>query len=183
MSARRAGGATRPGRLAEILRVDQAGELGAVRIYQGQLAVLGRAPNARRSARLIAHMGEQEERHKAELDALMTEHRARPTLLSPFWSAAGVALGAATALLGEKAAMACTVAVETVIDKHYAAQIEELANEAPAIAGKLSELRADEIEHRDTGLAEGAQTAPGYPVLTGLIKAGCRLAIRIAEKV
>jgi ubiquinone biosynthesis monooxygenase Coq7 len=176
------GAPTNDRRLHEILRVDHAGELGAVRIYEGQLAVLGRA-RARGTADLIRRMEEQEREHKAAFDSLLAERRVRPSLLEPVWSAAGFALGAATALLGERAAMACTVAVEEVIGEHYKRQVDEIRDREPDLAGKLERLREQELEHRATGLAEGAEKAPGYPVLSGLIKAGCRLAIKVAQKV
>jgi len=183
MTARRPGAATDARRLDEILRVDHAGELGAVRIYQGQLAVLGASRRAQRSADTVRHMAEQEKRHKAAFDRLLTEHRTRPTLLEPLWSAAGFALGAATALIGEKAAMACTVAVEDVIGEHYQSQAEEVGDTRPELAAQLQELRGEELQHRASALSSGAERATAYPLLSGLIKAGCRLAIRIAEKV
>jgi ubiquinone biosynthesis monooxygenase Coq7 len=177
------GAATAERRRAEILRVDHAGELGAVRIYQGQLAVLGARAATRAPAELIRHMAAQEERHKAAFDRLITEGKVRPTALEPLWSAAGFALGAATALIGPRAAMACTAAVEDVISEHYAKQSSELAGRDETLKSAIDEFRAEELEHRETALAEGAERAPAYPILSGLIKAGCRLAIRIAEKV
>lgn len=183
IKAMRPGARTAERRHAEILRVDHAGELGAVRIYQGQLAVLGAREKTARSAEIVRDMAAAEVRHKARFDKLLNEAGARPTLLEPLWSAAGFALGAATALLGEKAAMAATVAVEEVIDEHYQGQIGELANSNPALSRELEQFRAEEIEHKETGLAEGAERTPAYPLLRGLIKAGCRLAIKIAEKV
>jgi ubiquinone biosynthesis monooxygenase Coq7 len=166
--------------VARMIRVDQAGEYGAVRIYAGQLAVLGRSP---RTA-LIRQMAEQEKRHLQAFDRLMVERRVRPTLLGPLWHVAGFALGAATALLGERAAMACTVAVEEVIDKHYAGQREALeteAGEAP-LAATLEEFRRDELEHRSLGLAHGAADTPGYPLIAAAIKAGSRLAIWLSTR-
>jgi ubiquinone biosynthesis monooxygenase Coq7 len=183
MQTQRAGAATSAHRLDEILRVDHAGELGAVRIYQGQLAVLNAAPASTRPASLVRHMLEQEKVHKANFDKLLAERKVRPTLLDPLWSMAGFALGAATALMGEKAAMACTVAVEDVIGEHYAKQIDELSAKEPALASELGRMRNEELEHRATGLSEGAERTPGYALLSGLIKAGCRLAIKVAEKV
>jgi len=183
IKALRPGAKTAEHRRAEILRVDHAGELGAVRIYQGQLAVFGAREKTARTAGIIAEMAAAEERHKARFDKLLNEAGARPTVLEPFWSAAGFALGAATALLGETAAMAATVAVEEVIDEHYQGQIGELGQSNPVLAGELEQFRAEEIEHKETGLAEGAERAPAYPLLRGLIKVGCRLAIKIAEKV
>ncbi|MDO1560213.1 demethoxyubiquinone hydroxylase family protein [Brevundimonas sp. 2R-24] len=170
-------------RLAEILRVDHAGELGAVHIYRGQRAVLGQAPGRERAAEVLADMEGHEQAHLNRFDALLTEHRVRPTLLAPLWRAAGFAVGAGTALLGEKAAHACTEAVETVIEDHYATQIEELAEREPELAAELSRFRDEELAHRDQAVDEGAREAPGYAVLSAAIQAGCRAAIKISEKI
>ncbi|HWA63799.1 MAG TPA: demethoxyubiquinone hydroxylase family protein [Caulobacteraceae bacterium] len=170
-------------RLAEILRVDHAGELGAVHIYRGQRAVLGAVKGHERAAESLARMEAQEAEHLARFDAMLTEARARPSLLAPLWRAAGFALGAGTALMGEKAAHACTEAVETVIEGHYARQIEELQDRAPALAAELSKFRDDELAHRDEAIAEGAQGAPAHALLTAAIRAGCHAAIRLAEKI
>jgi ubiquinone biosynthesis monooxygenase Coq7 len=165
-------------RVARMLRVDHAGEYGAARIYDGQLAVLGRA----KAAGAIRHMADEERRHLAAFDRLLVERRVRPTLLSPLWHVAGFALGAATALLGEKAAMACTVAVEEVIDEHYARQAEALGEDEPALKAAVEEFRADELRHRDIGLAHGAAQTPGYSMLSEAIKAGSRLAIWLSTR-
>ncbi len=162
-----------------ILRVDHAGEHGAVRIYEGQLAVLGNTP----AAATIRRMAEQERKHLDTFDRLLPERRVRPTVLSPLWHAAGFALGAATALLGERAAMACTVAVEEVIDEHYASQAAALGNDEPALKAVIEEFRQDEIAHRDEGLAHGAASAPGYEMLTTAIKGASRLAIWLSSRV
>ncbi len=162
-----------------MLRVDHAGELGAVRIYGGQLAVLRRGG---RGAGELRRMAAAEERHLARFETLLRERRVRPTLLEPLWSALGYALGAATALLGERAAMACTVAIEEVIDDHYAAQAEYLASEDPGLEETVRAFRADEIAHRQTALAHGAAETPGYELLTGAIKAGSRLAIWLSTR-
>ena len=164
--------------IARMLRVDHAGEYGATRIYQGQLDVLGRGP----AAGVIRQMAETEKRHLARFEALLRERRVRPTLLHPLWSVAGYALGAATALLGERAAMACTVAVEEVIDDHYAAQAEYLAVEDPSLEETVRACHADEIAHRRTALARGAEQAPGYELLTGAIRVGSRLAIWLSTR-
>ncbi len=176
----------RPGKLPpaqmidRILRVDHAGEYGAVRIYQGQLAVLGdRHP----MSDTIRHMKQQEDVHLERFNDLIRARGARPTLLTPLWHMAGFALGAGTALLGEKAAMTCTEAVETVIDEHYAAQIDALGAEETALAAELEKFRQEELEHRDTAVAHGARQTPGYDLLSGLIKFGCKTAIKIAERV
>src|SRR5437764_6029571 len=165
------------GDIAAMIRVDHAGEYGAVRIYDGQLAVIGRG----RARDAIRRMAEQEQRHLAGFEALMRSRQARPTLLSPIWHAAGYALGAATALMGERAAMACTVAVEEVIDKHYANQAERLGDADPQLAAAISEFRADELAHRDAALEHGAEEALGYDILSAVIKTGSRLAIWLSE--
>lgn len=164
--------------LDRLLRVDHAGEYGAQRIYRGQLAVLGRHPLAPE----IRHMAEQEQEHLARFNALLLEHRARPSALLPFWHVAGYALGAATALIGPKAAMACTVAVESVIADHYQAQLDALPEDSP-IKPTIAQFRAEEIEHHDIGLAHDAEGAPLYPLLSALIRRGCKAAIRIAERI
>ena len=169
-------------RLAEILRVDHAGELAAVQIYRGQMAGLGATPGQNRIAGQMAEMEAQEAVHLARFDSLLTEHRVRPTLMVPLWRLAGFALGAGTALLGEKAAHACTEAVESVIEAHYAAQIEELTDREPALAAELSTFRDEELAHRDLAVDEGAQSAPGYALLSAVIRSGCRAAIKISEK-
>lgn len=165
--------------VARMIRVDHAGEYGAARIYAGQLAVLGRSP----AAPEIRRMAEQEQRHLAAFGKLMVERRVRPTALSPLWHVAGWALGAATALLGERAAMACTAAVEDVIDTHYAGQIETLGTGEPELAAALGEFRDNEIEHRDTARAMGADEAPAQPLLAATIKAGARMAIWLSTRV
>jgi ubiquinone biosynthesis monooxygenase Coq7 len=163
-----------------MLRVDQAGEYGATRIYAGQLAVLG---HDRPAGRVIARMARQEERHLQRFDALMAERGVRPTALQPLWKAAGFALGAATALMSEKAAMACTDAVETEIDRHYGRQLEELGDSDPELASDIAAFRAEELEHRDTARAHGAAETIGYPLLTAAIRAGCRLAIGLSKRI
>ncbi|HEY3916907.1 MAG TPA: demethoxyubiquinone hydroxylase family protein [Stellaceae bacterium] len=162
--------------IARMIRVDHAGEYGAKRIYDGQLAVLGRSPAAKK----IRRMAEQEQRHLDAFDKLVVERRVRPTALSPVWHVAGFALGAATALLGTRAAMACTVAVEEVIDEHYQRQIDALGDDEPALKKSLEEFRANEIEHRDTALDAGGDAAP--PLLSAAIKAGSRLAIWLSTR-
>ena len=166
--------------IAAMIRVDHAGEYGAVRIYEGQLAVFGKSQS--KTAKAIRHMAQQEQDHLRAFDTLINERRVRPTALEPVWRVAGFALGAATALLGEKAAMACTAAVEEVIDDHYAQQVEELGSSDPALKETVQRFRADEIAHRDTALAHGAEAAPAYGLLSGAIKAGCRLAIALSTR-
>ncbi len=164
--------------IARMIRVDQAGEYGAARIYAGQLAVLGRT----KAAPALRRMAEQEQRHLDEFNRLMVERRVRPTLLQPFWHVAGFALGAATAMLGEKAAMACTVAIEETIDEHYRRQAERLGEAEPALKETIEEFREDELEHRATAIEHGAQQAPAYAPLTAAIKSASRLAIWLSER-
>jgi ubiquinone biosynthesis monooxygenase Coq7 len=169
-------------RLAEILRVDHAGELGAVHIYRGQRAVFAAAKGREAICDQLGEMEGHEAVHLKAFDALLTDHGVRPTLFTPLWRAAGFALGAGTALMGEKAAHACTEAVESVIEAHYAGQIAELKDRDPALAADLSKFRDDELAHRDQAIEEGAKDAPGYPLLAAVIRAGCKAAIRISEK-
>jgi len=167
-------------RFERMLRVDQAGEYGATRIYAGQLAVMGnRAPGAGE----IAGMAAQEVAHREAFDAMLAQHGVRPTALQPVWSAAGFALGAATALLGPEAAMACTAAVETEIDRHYSKQLDELGDDEPELAERIRAFREDERAHHDAAVAAGAERAPAYPLLSGAIRLGCRLAIRLSERI
>ena len=175
------GDPTREQLVERVIRVDHAGEYGAVRIYEGQLAVLGK----RKTAPLIEHMLEQEKQHLSTFNDLIAERRVRPTALLPIWHAAGFALGAATALMGEKAAMACTVAVEEAIDEHYAEQIDALEpykDEQP-LRQTCAKFREEELQHRATGLEHGAEQAPGYELLTGAIKAGSKLAIWLSTRI
>ena len=165
---------------ARMLRVNQAGEYGATRIYAGQLAVLGQN---RPAGRVIARMARQEPRHLERFDALMAARGVRPTALQPLWKVAGFALGAATALMSEKAAMACTDAVETEIDRHYGRQLAELGDSDPELAADIADFRAEELEHRDTAREHGATETIGYPLLSAAIRAGCRLAIGLSKRI
>jgi ubiquinone biosynthesis monooxygenase Coq7 len=128
-------------------------------------------------------MEQHEAEHLARFDQILNERQVRPTLLAPLWRAAGFTLGAGTALLGEKAAHACTEAVETVIGEHYAGQVAELEGREPELAAELAQFRDDELAHRDAAVEEGAREAPGYGLLSAVIQLGCRAAIKISEKV
>ncbi|MEQ1755992.1 MAG: demethoxyubiquinone hydroxylase family protein [Micropepsaceae bacterium] len=167
--------------LARMIRVDHAGEYGAVQIYRGQMAVLGHTA----SGKTIRHMEAQEQVHLRKFDELIAEHGVRPTILSPVWHVAGFALGAVTALMGEKAAMACTAAVEEVIDEHYASQVAALESdgeENAQLKETIEAFRIEEVAHKDTAIALGAEETPGYGVISSVIKASCRLAIRLSER-
>ncbi len=166
--------------ITSMIRVDQAGEFGATRIYAGQLAILGSGSPA---ARPIARMAAQEERHRQTFDRMIAERGVRPTLLAPFWDRAGFLLGAVTALISPEAAMACTAAVETEIDKHYADQLIELGDRDPALSATIAEFKAEEAEHHATAIAEGAERAPGYPLLSAAIRLGCRAAIGLSKRI
>lgn len=171
-------------RRAEMLRVDHAGEHGAVAIYRGQLEVFRRQAARGRIVGQLEEMEAQEQDHLTAFNRMLKEGRVRPTALGPVWDAAGFALGAATALLGEKAAHACTEAVETVIGEHYDQQVQELeASGEMELAGRLAQFRDDELAHRDLAVSEGAAQAPAYPLLSFAIRMGCRIAIKVAEKV
>ena len=163
-----------------MIRVDQAGEYGATRIYAGQLAVLG---DSHPAARIIARMALQEKRHLDHFDQLMTDRGVRPTVLHPLWTVAGHALGAVTALMGPNAAMACTAAVETEIDKHYSDQLRQLGNDDPDLSATITEFQLEELEHRDTAIASGAENSFGYPLLSAVIRAGCRAAIALSKRI
>jgi ubiquinone biosynthesis monooxygenase Coq7 len=166
--------------VASMLRVDQAGEYGATRIYAGQLAVLG---DRHKSSAIIAGMAAQEREHLAHFDALLAARGVRPTILQPFWAVAGHALGAATALISPAAAMACTAAIEDEIDAHYSEQLAELADSDPPLSASIESFQADERAHRDAAIAAGAESSIGYPVLYAAIRAGCRAAIELSKRI
>lgn len=169
--------------IEEMIRVDHAGEFGAVQIYRGQLAVFSRIDNKAHTSAVITAMEAGEQEHLETFDRLLAERRVRPTLMAPIWRVAGFGLGAVTALMGERAAHACTEAVEDVIEEHYARQSEKLGGVDEPLKDIVDRFRADEIEHKETAIDQGAREAPGYPVLSAIIKLGCRAAIRISEKI
>tara|TARA_R110002110_G_scaffold10383_20_gene51055 strand:+ start:1336 stop:1881 length:546 start_codon:yes stop_codon:yes gene_type:complete len=173
------GDISRDEKIRRMIRVDQAGEYGAKRIYAGQIAILGKTEDGP----VIQHMADQEQKHLDYFNKTVGDRGVRPSLLQPLWHVGGFALGAATALMGREAAMACTVAVEEVIDEHYAAQAADLDDSEADLRAHIEEFRAEELEHRDTGLAQGAENAPGYEVLTAGVKKVSKLAIWLAERV
>ena len=166
--------------LEEIIRVDHAGEYGATRIYDGQIAVFGKNSKI---GKTIQHMADQEQEHIQKFEELIVKNRVRPTALIPFWNVAGYALGVSTALLGEKAAMACTVAVETVIGNHYGEQLSLLEDDQKELKKTIKKFKADELEHHDIGIAHDAEKTPGYKVLSKVIELGCKTAIEISKKI
>jgi ubiquinone biosynthesis monooxygenase Coq7 len=170
-------------RRAEILRVDHAGEYGAVHIYRAQRAVFEGRQGKAGIAADMAEMQSQEAKHLARFEALLNAERVRPTAIIPVWRLAAIALGTGTALMGEKAAHACTEAVEDVIEKHYAEQIAELSDSDPALAAELTVFRDEELAHHDHAIEHGSREAPAYRLLSAVIKAGCRAAIKVSERV
>ena len=166
--------------LEEIIRVDHAGEYGATKIYDGQIAVFGKESNI---GKTIQHMADQEQEHIEKFNELIIENRVRPTAFLPLWNIAGFALGAGTALMGEKAAMACTVAVEKVIGEHYRDQQELLENDQIELKKTIAKFEKDELEHHDIGLEHDAESALGYKVMTKIIEIGCKSAIAISKKI
>lgn len=167
-------------RAAAMIRVDQAGEYGAARIYAGQLAVMG---SRHAYSGEIRRMAEQEQEHLDRFNQMVAERGVRPTALQPLWNVAGFALGAATALMGPRAAMAATAAIEDVIEKHYAQQLQELGDKDPELSAVVKQFRDEELEHHHSAIAHGAEETPGYSLLSAAIKTGCRIAIRVAERI
>ena len=165
--------------LERLIRVDHAGEYGAARIYSGQLAILGKGP----MGDVLRHMKEQEQVHLDTFAGLISKRRVRPTALLPFWHVAGYALGAVTAALGTRAAMACTIAVEEAIDEHYAQQAASLGDDEAELRGTIERFRAEELEHRDIGIEHEGEQAPAYRLMSAVIKAGCKVAIAVSERV
>ena len=166
--------------LEEIIRVDHAGEFGATRIYDGQIAIFGKKSKI---GKTIKHMADQEQEHIETFEKLILNHRVRPTALLPVWNVAGYFLGAATAMMGEKAAMACTVAVEKVIGEHYHKQLSLLKEDHKKLKATIKKFAQDELEHHDIGIAHDAEKTPGYTILTKFIEMGCKTAIAVSKKI
>ncbi|XBQ17637.1 MAG: demethoxyubiquinone hydroxylase family protein [Oceanicaulis sp.] len=171
-------------RIAEMVRVDHAGEYGAVRIYKGQRAIFADQPSKSRIAGQLQRMEADEQHHLDAFDDHIRSGLARPTLLGPVWDVAGFALGAVTAFMGERAAHACTEAVENVIEGHYGRQVEQLRLMGETeLADQFAQFQAEEVAHKDLAVDEGAKDAPGYPLLSAAITAGCHAAIAVTQRV
>ena len=166
--------------LEQIIRVDHAGEYGATKIYEGQIAIFGKDTKI---GKTIKHMADQEQEHIEKFQELIVKERVRPTILLPLWNVAGYALGAGTAIMGEKAAMACTVAVEKVIGEHYSEQTDLLKQDQKKLKATIKKFAADELEHHDIGIAHDAESTPGYKFLTKIIELGCKTAISLSKKI
>ena len=171
---------TNKGILEEIIRVDHAGEYGATRIYDGQIAIFGKNSKI---GKTIQHMADQEQEHIETFEKLMIQHRVRPTVLLPLWNVTGFVLGATTALMGEKAAMACTVAVEKVIGDHYNKQASLLEKDQKKLKSTIKKFEKDELEHHDIGIAHDAEKTIGYSILSKIISLGCKTAIAVSKKI
>lgn len=166
-----------------MIRVNQAGEYGATRIYAGQLAVLKGTP----AEETLTEMAAQEAMHLQQFNRLIIEHQVRPTILQPLWHVGGYALGMITAMMGEKTAHACTIAVEEVIDDHYQSQLKQLesANTPPnaPLANLIEQCRQDEVAHKETAIDLGGREAPAYALLTTAIKTISRTAIWLSSRI
>ena len=164
--------------ISDMIRVNQAGEFGAQKIYEGQLSIL-------KNDKTIKKMMKQEKKHLEAFNKIIIDKGVRPTALSPFWSIGGYLLGMSTALIGRKAAMACTVAVEEVIDEHYKSQQEKLRNnnKEKELLKLISEFRDEEIEHKNTALDNNAEDIKGYKIMTHGIKSITKLAIFLSKKI
>ncbi|WP_242008462.1 demethoxyubiquinone hydroxylase family protein [Sphingomonas ginsenosidivorax] len=161
-----------------LIRVDHAGEFGAVRIYDGQIAVLDRK-NLHHEE--LQHMREQEREHHARFSELLANRNVRPTILLPLWHVAGYAVGLTTALMGPEAAMACTEAVEDAVVEHYDEQLALLGDSEPELSSIVARIRDEELEHRDHAITAGAHDTPGHTLVYGAIRFGCRIAIAISK--
>ena len=166
--------------LEEIIRVNHAGEYGATRIYDGQIAVFGKNSKV---GKTIKQMADQEQEHIETFRRLIIQNRIRPTAMQPLWNVAGFYLGVVTALMGKKAAMACTVAVEKIISEHYGSQISLLQNDQKKLISIIKKFQKDEIEHHNIGVAHQAEKAPAYNLLSGIISFGCKTAIALSKKI
>ena len=170
-------------RLAQMLRVDHAGEMAAVEIYKAQKAVFARTANTGDIYGQLDAQEKDEIIHKVEFDKILNERGIRPTIMAPIWKPAAWALGTITALMGEKAAHACTEAVEAVIEEHYLSQEMELCATEADLRATIQKFREEETKHKEDAIAFGAKEAVGYPILSAFIKAGCRAAIGISQRI
>ena len=166
-------------KIDKIPRVDHAGEIGASKIYEGQIKVLGKTE----IGPLLQHMKDQEQEHLDTFHELLNKHKVRPTVLLPLWNKLGYALGFITASISKDAAMACTIAVEEVIGEHYAKQAETLNDDHKELKSTLMKFRDDELNHLETGVEHDGENAPGYEIMKAIVQLGCRTAIKISEKI
>ena len=170
-------------KLEEFIRVDHAGERGAIKIYEGQLLALNTIYKDESLKKTILEMREHEKEHCEFFENEIKKREIKPTKFLPLWDLLGVGLGFGTTLLGKKAAMLCTASVEEVIDKHYQDQIDQLQEDEKELRKKIIKFREDEIHHKDIAYEEGASKKGIYSVLDKVIKTGSKIAIRISEKI
>ena len=169
--------------LEEIIRVDHAGERGAIKIYEGQLLALNTIREDKNLKKIIEEMKEQEKEHLEYFEKEIQKRNMKATYMLPLWDLMGISLGFGTALLGKKAAMLCTASVEEVIDEHYLNQIKQLDNSEPKLKKKIIKFREDELSHKDIAYEKGATKEGPYSILDKIIKTGSKIAINISEKI
>ena len=169
--------------LEEIIRVDHAGERGAIKIYEGQLLALKTIKKDENLLNIIEEMKEQEKEHLEYFEKEIRKRKIKPTSLLPLWDIMGVALGFGSALLGKKATMLCTASVEEVIDGHYNNQLKKLGNDEKDLKKKIEKFKEDEVNHKNMAYESGATNKGVYSIMDKVIKTGSRIAITISEKI
>ena len=174
---------TNPKKLEEFIRVDHAGERGAIKIYEGQLLALKTIVNDEDLKRTIENMKEHEEEHCIFFENEIKKRNIKPTKLLPLWDLLGLGLGFSSTILGKKAAMLCTASVEEVIDGHYKSQIDQIGSDEKNLKNKITKFRNDEIHHKDIAYSKGATKEGFYTIIDKVIKTGSKLAIKISEKI
>ena len=169
--------------LEEIIRVDHAGERGAIKIYEGQLLALKTIKKDENLLNIIEEMKEQEKEHLEYFEKEILKRKIKPTSLLPLWDIMGVALGFGSALLGKKATMLCTASVEEVIDGHYNNQLKKLGNDEKDLKKKIEKFKEDEVNHKNIAYESGATNKGVYSIMDKVIKTGSKIAITISEKI
>jgi ubiquinone biosynthesis monooxygenase Coq7 len=170
-------------KIEEFIRVDHAGERGAVKIYEGQLLALNTLVKDEKLKKTIEEMKVHEKEHCEFFEKEIKKRNIKPTKLLPLWDLLGVTLGFGSTLLGKKAAMLCTASVEEVIDKHYQNQIDQLDKSEKALKNRIIKFREDELHHKDIAYEKGATKKGCYSILDKVIKTGSKIAINISEKI
>ena len=170
-------------KIEEFIRVDHAGERGAVKIYEGQLLALNTLVKDEKLKKTIEEMKVHEKEHCEFFEKEIKKRNIKPTKLLPLWDLLGVTLGFGSTLLGKKAAMLCTASVEEVIDKHYQNQIDQLDKSEKELKNKIIKFRKDELHHKDIAYEKGATKKGCYSILDKVIKTGSKIAINISEKI
>ena len=169
--------------LEEIIRVDHAGERGAIKIYEGQLLALSTIRQDKNLRRIIEEMKEQEKEHLEYFEKEIQKRNMKPTYLLPLWDLMGISLGFGTALLGKKAAMLCTASVEEVIEDHYKNQLRKIGEDEKDLKAKIEKFKEDEVNHKNTAYESGANKTGLYSIMDKIIKTGSKIAITISEKI